>query len=405
MNIDNTLDIMNELVEGTEFTVLSEDKVLNMREKVPTPLLALNCMLGGGVPFGTVINSYGLPKTGKSTILYQMLGNFLQKYPEGIGMIIDTEASADSSRVKAMGVDTSRVLRINPTSIEDGFISISKVLDKLGGNKDLSNTKVFILWDTLTKGMAQDDAKNTRMNAQDRARIIKNYMSPLMVQIEKFDCILGLINQAVYETDRYGNRKIKSGGGVALVHDTHLEFRFEYLKGDDWESNFMTGKWSKTSISKSKISPEMYNMPMYIDVTRGGKIDEVTSFLEYVIDCGFIVNKSGWYRFNTILGNEDLLDKEIEILRDYDKSYRYAELLELVKTEDIILDILEYYLCKYLSNIYKLQSEIIEDFLSEKSSIIRSKCPEKFIEEEEEENKVEDKEQPSKDDSEDSSDD
>lgn len=355
--------MMNSLAEGTNFTILQDDKVLNMRDKVSTPLTALNCMLGGGIPFGTIINSYGLPKAGKSTLLYVLLGRFLQEYPEGIGMIIDTEASADSSRVSAMGVDISRVLRINPSSIEDGFISINKVLGKISKNKDLSNAKIFILWDTLTKGMAQDGSTNSRMNAQDRARIIKNYMSPLMAEIEKFDCIIGLLNQAIYETDAYGNRKIKSGGGIALEHDVHLGFRFEKYKSENWEGKFMVGKWTRLSIEKSKISPEMYNIPIYLDITRGGSINEVKSFIEYMIDCEFIINKSGWYRLTGILDNEDLMDEILEQLRDYDKSYRYNDLVHLAENDERFCKLLEYALCKHISNIYKLQANIIKEYM------------------------------------------
>ena len=210
-------NVLESLAKGTDFKLSSNSNVLTERPKVRTPIEALNCILGGGLPFGTVAQSYGPPKVGKSTWMYQTLGIFQETYPNGVAMVIDMEASADGVRISYLGVDTSKLLRLPATSIESGFLQLMKVLENKQQSDQLKDVPVFVIWDTISKGLAQDSSTQSRLNAMDRARIIKNYMSPVMAQIEKQDFILCLLNQVIYKTDNYGNQKMDSGGGIALT--------------------------------------------------------------------------------------------------------------------------------------------------------------------------------------------
>lgn len=209
-------NLLEDLIKGTNFEVSSLGEVLTERKKVSTPIEVINNILGGGIPFGTVLQSFGPPKSGKSTWTYQTMGLFQKEYPNGISVIVDTESSADGTRLEFLGVDTSKVLRLPSSSIEDGFLSILKMLEnKSKSTSELKDAPVFVIWDTISKGLAQADSSQSRMNAMDRARVIKNYMNPVMAEVGKHDFILCLLNQVIYRTDSYGNQKVDSGGGVA----------------------------------------------------------------------------------------------------------------------------------------------------------------------------------------------
>ena len=72
--VNQTMDeALQSLLEGTDFAISTYSNVLTNNRRIPTPIEALNCIFGGGVPFGLVANSYGRSKTGKSTWLYQMM--------------------------------------------------------------------------------------------------------------------------------------------------------------------------------------------------------------------------------------------------------------------------------------------------------------------------------------------
>lgn len=351
---------LEALAAGTEFKVGSEVKVLTTRQKVRTPVEILNCLLGGGIPFGTVLQAYGPPKSSKSTWLYQMMGIFQKEYPEGIAVVVDTEASGDTERLSFLGVDTSRILRLPATSIETGFLSLLKMLDNKSKNEQLKDTPVFVIWDSISKGLAQENSTQSRMNAQDRARIIKNYMSPMMAEIEKHNFVLCLINQAIYSTDRYGNRKLDAGGGVALKHDVHLSVKLE-LSSDYTEGSFLITRTSKMAIDKSKISPEIWDIPVVLDIREGGKIDEVLSLIEYFLWNGWITQTSGWYTFDTVADmNKD--NPFYPILANYSKKRRYNDMVQLVRDTPELYLAIRYTFIKHLASIYKLQAKVMYEY-------------------------------------------
>lgn len=160
IEFDNPIEA---LAHGTGFELGIMTKVLNSRKKVHTPIEALNCILGGGLPFGTVAQSYGEPKVGKSTWMYQMMGEFQRQYPSGISAIIDSESSADNDRLTYLGVNINKVLRLPATSIESGFLSLLKMLSNKEDNSKLKDVPVFVVWDTISKGLAQDNSTQSRI--------------------------------------------------------------------------------------------------------------------------------------------------------------------------------------------------------------------------------------------------
>lgn len=355
-------EAIEALIKGTDFKLSSKSEVLNQRPKVSTPIEALNCILGGGLPFGTVFQSYGPPKAGKSTWLYQTMGNFQVEYPQGVSVVIDMEASADGSRLEFLGVDTSKVLRLPASSIESGFVQLLAMLENKASNKSLKSVPVFVIWDTISHGLAQDGSTQSRMNAQDRARIIKNYLSPVMAEIEKQDFILGLLNQVIYTTDSYGNKHMDSGGGIAIKHDAHFSTKMEIYKGgDSSENGFLIKRISKMDIDKSKIGPEVSGIPVIIDITEGGSISVVQSFTEYMMDLGFFNNNGGWYTYQGVLDNYKM-DPFYKVLVDYNKKYRYAQIHEMMQSNPIMYNTMRHIFMKYFSSIYKLQSKIIEPY-------------------------------------------
>ena len=149
---DNTpLDLSAELVglmKDTNAHLVSDTSaaVMHDRAKIETPLYHLNCILGGGLPMGIIVEAYGEPASGKSSTWYQTMGNFQKQYPNGVSIIIDTEASVDSTRMPFMGCDPSKTLRIPADSIESGFDQLFAILDKKVQNPKLKANQRIPFW-------------------------------------------------------------------------------------------------------------------------------------------------------------------------------------------------------------------------------------------------------------------
>lgn len=359
--------LLSDLIKNTSFEVMTDSRILTSRRKIRTPLEVLNCLLGGGFPTGIIAHIYGEPKAGKSTLFYQTMGIFQKEYPDGIAIIVDMESSADPARLKALGVDVNRVIRLPATSIENGFISLRNLIKNLEGVPELKDVPIFAIWDTISKGMPTDTTIQSRMLAQDRARIIKGYMGELQKSIEQHDFFLGLINQIIYTTDRYGNRKVEAGGGVALKHDNQLSL-FVKMCGDQFDDfGVLTRRDSEIQIDKSKISPEIKGIKCSMDVTKGALIDEKQSFLSYVYWMGVIdQGKGGWYQ-HRVMYNHSLVDDFSRFIidrsgLDLDKKQRWAPFEEDLMSNDMIMKLFSHIFMTMIESKFTLQREVMRDY-------------------------------------------
>lgn len=371
-------EALSVLMDGTNFEINSESEILtSCKLRTETPLEVLNILLGGGLPLSGIYHTWGMPKAGKSTWLYQSMGLFQKQYENGVTLIVDTESSADSNRLKALGVDPGKVMRLPTTSIESGFKSLLKVIKNKQGSAKLKEVPLFIIWDTISRGQATDESSQSRMNAMDRARIIKNYLPQLSAEVEKQPFILGLINQVIQSTDSYGHVHLNSGGGIALQHDNHLSLMIS-PKEEELDGSFIVSKKSLMTIDKSKISPEIKNIPVRIDTLAGGIIDREGSFLEFLIDnAGFIVNEKGWYSITDKFGEN--LGEYSSLLEPYMKRSRFRDIKQRMKDDSLFYNLGRLALARFFSNMFTLQKEIIKPYLEKietsLSAVICSSAP------------------------------
>ena len=142
-------DLTAELIKGTEFESMTDDcSGLSAGSRVKTPLEILNAFLGGGLPFGSIVEIFGPNAGGKSTLTYQTVANFMDDYEDGIVLLLDAEATTDRGRLMALGVkNPDRIIRLKISCLEQGFEQITTVLKKLDDNPKLKDAKVMIVWD------------------------------------------------------------------------------------------------------------------------------------------------------------------------------------------------------------------------------------------------------------------
>ena len=147
----NSDNLISDLIQDTQFEFINPATTgsLSDKPKVETPLLVVNDLLGGGLPLGSIIEVYGPNAAGKSSMLYETLGNFQRQYSNGVAFIIDSEASTDDARLRALGVDPTRAPRMGASSLEDGFEQINKILKKMIENPAYKGFPVMVLWDKI----------------------------------------------------------------------------------------------------------------------------------------------------------------------------------------------------------------------------------------------------------------
>ncbi|AMM44893.1 RecA protein [Bacillus phage SP-15] len=213
--------LLDDLSAGSKFKRVSEVEMLHSRPKVPTPLPHLNAIFGGGIPFGVIAEGFGPPRAGKSTFWYETLAEFQKAFPHGVPIIVDTEMSVDDLRMRYMGVQTDKVLRLPALTLEDGFDQVTKILKKKAANEKAKDLPLFIMWDTIAVAPSKAQHEEGRLNAggmSQKPRLIKQFLSDILVYIEEQPTILVLLNQVFTDFSGFKPKLVSGGFELPFSH-------------------------------------------------------------------------------------------------------------------------------------------------------------------------------------------
>lgn len=366
----------NDLIDGTDMVMASSGSLMNSenRIKIRHPLMVVNCVCGGGIPMSLQSEFSGPPASGKSTGAYVMLGNYLRDNPNGVGVVIDTEASMDVPRLKMLGVDVSRVIRLPAESIESGFGNMFKIFNKLiKAKEDKPDLSVMVVFDSVSVGGTnkQHEATekgNSALNAgsmMELPRILKQNTGNVFPYIEKLPILVIYINQV--STTGIGSYapKVESTGGFGFKHN--MQFSLVYGNPKDYYDNgFVMGSSCNVFMKKSKICPKFMDIPCVIDVAQGGIIDEIESLFEYLTLGHVDIVKTGAY--HSIKHTIDLMVERYPILKDnsdlmsYYKSIRRKDLVNSMRNDKDLTNFLQIRLIDLIDDIYPLQRKINNDY-------------------------------------------
>ena len=357
----DTGNLISDLIQDTDFrfiTNTSDGGSLTDKPRVETPLYVLNDLLGGGLPLGSIVEIFGPSASGKSSFMYETLGNFQRQYPNGVSFIIDSEASTDDSRIRQLGVDPSKCPIMGAGTLESGFEQIIKILKKMVSNSAYKGFPVMIVWDTIAGCSTEAQTKDGGMfsgGIAERARIIKTSLTNIFPLVEKQNVLLVLLNQISAEIGGY-RPGVTSSGGNALRHDVHIRCEFKGGK-TEFDGVFATEKRSTISITKSKISPIISNIPMTIDIPSGGIIDKSASLLEWMETVNpSLFKQSAWWKLEEWVYDKykDYWDK----IEGFDGTFRQSYLDDTVRTNNNLRLLLRLIWVDMISERYTLQSEV-----------------------------------------------
>lgn len=370
------MEIIDDLIQGTDFIKAEDSPSMNsvLRGKVPHPLWVINCICGGGIPLSIQTEFSGSPSSGKTTSSYIMLGTFLRDNEDGVGIVIDTEGSLDLERLKALGVDTSRIIRLPATSIENGFANMFRMFNKLEiKQKEGNNVSIMIVFDSVSSGGTNKQNQSAKAgesvlnsgSMMELPRILKQNTANVFPYMENIPALIIYINQVFTTGIGSYHPTVKSGGGNGFHHNMQFELVYGDPK-DVYEGSFIVGSECSVMMKKSKISPKFVNIPCYIDVRNGGKIDEALSFMNYLSSGDIGIIKTGSY-YN-IKDTIDLMIERYPVLKDnkdlmnYYKSIRKGDLIKYIKSDKDLKNFLQVRLIDFINDIYPLQKEINNNF-------------------------------------------
>ncbi|NBO54514.1 MAG: hypothetical protein EBU84_07945 [Actinobacteria bacterium] len=278
-------EIMQEINEvlGAKVVTLGNDKRLQVRY-IPTGVLPIDHLLGGGIPRGRVTEIFGAYSTLKS---YITLSTIAQAQKEGITCaLVDTEHAFEPDWAEGIGVDTDQLIYQTPETGEEAVDTI-EVLIRSGTG--------LVVWDSIAATLPQSEGTKRMSKENIQPARLAALMSAAMRRITAAnrDTALLFVNQTrVNVGQMFGDPEVVAGGKalpyyasyrIALrkagkVKDTVDSYDSE---GKKIKSNVVISLGIRATLEKSKLSAPSQEVLFNWDVQRG-EIDEIS----YLISCG-----------------------------------------------------------------------------------------------------------------------
>lgn len=285
---------------------LDDSVVFNDKDNIRTNCPALNIACSGdafgGFTSGLTIFA-GPSKHFKSMLGLRLVGAYLNKYPDGVCLFVDSEFGITPSYLLANGVDPKRVIHAPVEHIEQMKFEVVGQLNKLD-----RNDRVIIFVDSLgncpSKKELQDVIDEKEKTDMSRARSIKSFFRMCIPLLNIKNVPMVVINH-VYEEQGLFPKMIMSGGsGPYLSADTI----FFISRAQEKDGTDVVGYNFNLRVEKSRYVKEKSVIP--INVTWEGGFNPFSSMFNIALKSD-IINEvtKGYYSFIDGDTGEILIEK------------------------------------------------------------------------------------------------
>ncbi len=233
----------------------------------------------GGYPRGRIIEVFGAPSGGKTTMSLVAIAE-AQK-AGGRAAFIDVEHAFSVEYAQSMGVDTDKLYFIQPDFGEEAL----QVLERLAATNEFD---IIVLDSTaalLPKAEMEEEVGKQFMALQ--ARMLSQAMRKLTPIVGKTKTVVIFINQTRQNVGvMYGN-PTTTPGGEALKFYSSVRLNVRRMGGSDIkDGKDILGHVINISVVKNKVAPPLKNAELTFIYGKG--IDTVKDMLEYALNKGVL---------------------------------------------------------------------------------------------------------------------
>lgn len=302
--------------------LMQMDKDIDFKvDWVPTGCFALDELIGKGLPRGRVIEMFGAESSGKSTLSLFLMSQIQKR--GGRVALIDAENAFDGQYASNIGVDISKLLVSQPSTLEESMDII----------KELVETGVFdiIVIDSVSALVPKSEVEGEDFMKDTmaiQARLMSRALRILSGPISKSKTIVIFINQIRDKVGVFFGAKTTTSGGRALKFFSSV--RLEVSKGSK-----ITGK-NETQIGNEIIVTAVKNKVGFpwkkttLDLYYAKGIDLHADTLDFGTSIGVVEKSGNTYSFgktdlgvgrekakNFLIENETIFEEIKQAITDH----------------------------------------------------------------------------------------
>jgi recombination protein RecA len=245
----------------------------------------------GGVPVGKITEIAGAEASGKSLLVAQLMAN-VQKIG-GVCVLIDTENAYNADFARRLGVDNSKVLYLQPGTVEECFNAIEKCIVAVRGKNE--DTPFLIAWDSIAGTPCQAEIEGS-YDANSRIGLLAKAMS---IGMKKLTGTFGKDQVTMVFTNHlkaaignmYGDPFFVPGGKAVPYHASTRIRLTSSTKIKDKEGEIFAIK-TNAKCMKSRFGPPHRGCSFQIRFDSG--VDDVNSWRDFLHEKKLIEKKNGF---------------------------------------------------------------------------------------------------------------
>jgi len=308
---------------------LSESVVMNEKDMIQTAIPVINIALSGSLNGGLVpglLLLAGPSKHFKTLFMLIMMKAYLDKYPEAVGYLFDSEFGAAKSYFASVGIDERRVVHCPITDIEELKHEAINALEAIERGE-----KVFFGIDSvgnLASKKEVEDAKDGKSVADmTRAKAFKSFGRMVTPHLTLKDVPMVAVGHT-YQTMEMFSKSVVSGGTGLYYSANDIWIIGRQQEKSTSGNKELLGFNFTINIEKSRNVKE--KSKINVTVLREGGISRYTGIRELAEEFGILSgdNKSGFY----IEGDETKY-KEAQLEPFYEKLLSDAEFNDFVRSK------------------------------------------------------------------------
>jgi len=264
-----------------------------VKYRISTGIIALDRVIGGGIPSGRLTEFFGGESTAKSRLVAHVITE-IQK-AGGVAVLNDTEKALDQGLVDLTGVNMKELIYPDPekiTSIEDIYASLEKTI----AIRPLYPDKpIAFIWDSVAATPTQKDIdeKIGRPEASMlRAKLIGSGLKKYLPGVYKNQIILIFVNQITDKINVMFGDKTTTPGGRQIKFLASLRLGMKVIGSiKDDQTKEQIGTNLQMLVKKSKVCPPFG--VVNFEVPAFDPIDRYAGLLDYMKRHGEVQHLGG----------------------------------------------------------------------------------------------------------------
>src|SRR3990170_767367 len=248
---------------------------------IDTGSYILNAVFSGsiyqGIPNNKVIMFAGDPATGKTFFVLGICKTFLESDPNAVIIYYDTEAAVTKDMMEDRGLDTKRVIKQEPETLQSFRTHVLNVIEKYG-NEKMGAPPIMIILDSLgnlsSTKETEDSMEGKETRDMTKAQITRGIFRQLTLKAAKVDVPVLFTNHTYYTMGMFSTKV--ASGGLGPVYAASIVAMLSKKKEKDGTE--VIGNIIHVKMYKSRISKE--NAVVDVRLTYKGGLDKYYGLLE-----------------------------------------------------------------------------------------------------------------------------